>query len=285
MNEPNSSYPSDSLDYSVRIRQAVQTGLSPVHVTTSNSMSASAFMNMIGSSTVLDDAGESANRAAVDGDAQGDSKAPQVPHPSSPGVTGPVDNMLSLEQELAHLSAELGLYSATAKAGESGAAASMSKARFGRRAGKANPLASSFAAAAALDGSFCVVPSQDLLSERNLRLRTLGGNKRQRNIGKGKIAASDAVGGSPQEVLASSAMGGQNQPVALQKLLNTLQTLMEENASLLRENESIRQMKVEADEAKEVRTRSERKVAASHLLLLAFFFFFFSASPFTSFSR
>ena len=136
-----------------------------------------------------------------------------------------VEDMMSLESELAKISKEIGTYYRSDYS-------SHNRDNFG---GGNSALASSFAAAAALDGSFCVVPSDDFMFR----------NFESRESIRQQVDVRKQRGGSPVQ----SQGGGNGRSVA--KLLGTLKTLTEENEKLMKENEALRRQKVEADEAKE----------------------------------
>ncbi|GMH75590.1 hypothetical protein TrRE_jg12990 [Triparma retinervis] len=264
---PLPTYPSDSLQSSTRLRQAVRKGLAPIHVASNDSMTASAFMDMVAGGKKVENKQEQGQR-------QGEGQEKEQNRPPKKSAPNPVLAMMSLETELAHLSAELGIHSAAVKGTREG----LGRTRGGRGGGPGGEgvgvgvgvkvggkiitqrsLASSFAAAAALDGSFCVVPNSEysrrskggnkggtlVVSPASMLPRSLH-QKERKHSPKSSQTSLNVSHSQPRSSPASS-----QEAAGIGNLLKTLQALTEENAVLLRENENMRQMKAEADEAKE----------------------------------
>ncbi len=159
------------------------------------------------------------------------------PTPTSPAVKpaatlsvyaqpNPVEDMLKLEHELSNLSSQLGLAPLS-----SSNLTSTIQSSFIARASQTS-LASSFAAAAALDGSFCVVPSNDIIPT------FLG--PMSPNLANRAIEPSPTLRASPRQFV------NPNHQQQVQRLLNSMKTLSDENAKLLAEVESMRTALAEA---------------------------------------
>jgi len=213
---PKSEYSSEELSQSTHLRTAIREGLRPLHVNAAlgNTMSASAFMDQTAAQT----------------------PPPPQPLPSlAPPYAAPpseVSSMLALERDLATLSQTLNL-TTIATSTLSDSVTFQTVASDHPNPSNSAGSASSYAAAAALDGSFLVVPTTTASS------------------------FLPSPKSSPQRTAAHTAPTHSSRTHAheISRLLNSMKVLSDENTSLLLEVEALRTARVEAVESKEAMRR------------------------------
>jgi hypothetical protein len=241
---PPGAYSGEDLTQSTHIRRAIRTGLRPLHVPTGlgASLSASQFMEAVppgepGENGSPSSPGSPGSPSSLK-KAQRAAAAAKVPPP--PPESTEVSDMLALQSALSSLSAILSLPSPKSRPGSSAAAPA------GRRAAGRQPrplagnAARDYLAAAALDGSFCVVPADPP------PLCVQGGG------GGGPGSAGPGAAGLSASTIA-------RHPPELGRLLATVKTLADENAALLARNSELAAGGAEAARAREAMATFRRE--------------------------